>query len=224
MRNYHYNVLFTTVARQDDLCSLLRKYIPDDRGTAFCPMMETYRRDAGKSLVLKPMFPGYVFIRSDLRVNEFHDIILAHRADIMTYIGEIAIRSRRISGEYGEHTVYEDGDVEIPDLSEKEAEFLDILLDFDRTGGEVDFGTVMEIHKKNPEAAVAALVPRESKKMSKTPKSPSVEKTAKQNKTSKSENEVDQESEIDQDSAVERKTSKKAISLELQSIMDFLRR
>ncbi len=160
MREYHYNVLFTTVARQDDLCKLLRKSLPEGRGTAFCPMMETYRRDAGKNLVLKPMFPGYVFIRSDLKVNEFHDIILAHRADIMTYIGELAIGRRKVSGEYGEHTVYEDGDIVIPDLSEKETEFLDILLDFDRTGGEVEFGTIMEIHKRDPEAAVAALVPR----------------------------------------------------------------
>lgn len=160
MHRFHYNILFTTVARQDDLCKLIRKSIPDGRGTVFCPMMETYRRDAGKSLVLKPMFPGYVFIRSDLKVNEFHDIILAHRNDIMTYIGELAISRRKVSGEYGEHTVYEDGDIVIPDLDEKETEFLDVLLDFDRTGGEVEFGTVMEIHKRDPEAAVAALVPR----------------------------------------------------------------
>ena len=79
MRNYHYIVLYTTVARQDDLCKLIREYLPDGRGVVFCPMMETYRRDAGKAIVLKYMFPGYVFIRSDLKVNEFHDIILAHR-------------------------------------------------------------------------------------------------------------------------------------------------
>ena len=157
MKDHHYNVLFTTVPKQEQVRDTLSRSLPMDRGVVFCPMMETYRRDSGNTLVLSPMYPGYVFIRSDLTSTELHKLVRGCRHELMTYVGELGARTRYDGDRSGET----DLDLTVSDLSDKEAKLLDILLDFDKTGGELDFGTVMKIYKGDPDAGVAAFVPRE---------------------------------------------------------------
>ncbi len=63
-------VLFVLVAKSDRLCSTLTK-----KGVnAFIPQMEYYRRDI-KGNALKPLFPGYIFVKSDMEQNDFDNFL-----------------------------------------------------------------------------------------------------------------------------------------------------
>lgn len=63
-------VLFVLVVKEDKLCSLLRKNGLD----AFIPMYEYYRRDI-KGNAIKPLFPGYIFVRSNLEQLDFDQFL-----------------------------------------------------------------------------------------------------------------------------------------------------
>lgn len=63
-------ILYALVDRQEQLCSVLSQ-----QGLrAFVPKMEYYRRDR-KELAVKAMFPGYVFIRSELGQEAFDRLL-----------------------------------------------------------------------------------------------------------------------------------------------------
>lgn len=65
-------ILFTLATKQEQLCNIIRS-----QGlNAFIPVMEYYRRDIN-DIAVKAMFPGYVFVRSDLEQEEF-DSVLNH--------------------------------------------------------------------------------------------------------------------------------------------------
>lgn len=69
MKDYWY-VLFALVAKENKLCSVLRK-----KGiNAFIPMMEYYRRDI-KGNALKMLFPGYIFVRSEMEQRDFDNLL-----------------------------------------------------------------------------------------------------------------------------------------------------
>lgn len=69
MKDYWY-VLFALVAKENKLCSVLRK-----KGiNAFIPMMEYYRRDI-KGNTLKMLFPGYIFVRSEMEQRDFDNLL-----------------------------------------------------------------------------------------------------------------------------------------------------
>lgn len=63
-------VLFVMLEKQERLLQVLRKNEID----TFIPMMEYYRRDI-RSLTIKPMFPGYIFVRSGKSQGEFDDFL-----------------------------------------------------------------------------------------------------------------------------------------------------
>ncbi|MDD6072358.1 MAG: transcription termination/antitermination NusG family protein [Clostridiales bacterium] len=63
---FNWYVLFSRIEKQWQLCSLLC----EEGVHAFLPVMEYYRRDK-KELDKKPMFPGYVFVRSEMNQEEF---------------------------------------------------------------------------------------------------------------------------------------------------------
>lgn len=59
-------VLFTLVSKQSQLCNVLQSH----ELNSFIPMLEYYRRDQ-KEIAVKPWFPGYVFVKSELEQKEF---------------------------------------------------------------------------------------------------------------------------------------------------------
>lgn len=63
-------ILYALVAKQEQLCSVLCRH----GLRAFVPMMEYYRRDI-KGIAVKPMFPGYLFVRSDMCQQEFDTML-----------------------------------------------------------------------------------------------------------------------------------------------------
>lgn len=157
----HYCVLYTPVLAQDRLRKLLKEQMPEGRGTVFCPCMETYRRGAeGGTLKLKAIFPGYIFIRSDLKAAELHDFIRGHRKVFMSYIRELK-RSERMAAQdvlpENEDAGYE---YTVSDLNDDEAAFLDFLLNIDDSGGEVDEDVRIAL-KKEAKTASGEQVPTE---------------------------------------------------------------
>ena len=63
-------VLFVLVAKEKKLCSVLTK-----KGlNAFIPQMEYYRRDI-KGNALKSLFPGYIFIKSEMNQSDFDNFL-----------------------------------------------------------------------------------------------------------------------------------------------------
>lgn len=59
-------VLFALVAKEKKLCSVLTK-----KGlNAFIPQIEYYRRDI-KGNALKPLFPGYIFVKNEMTQSDF---------------------------------------------------------------------------------------------------------------------------------------------------------
>ena len=68
MKNWF--ILFSQTEKQSQLCFLLEQ----EGVHAFLPMMEYYRRDK-KGLAEKPMFPGYIFVQSELDQKEFDSLL-----------------------------------------------------------------------------------------------------------------------------------------------------
>lgn len=126
---FHYCVLFTQTGKQEQLKTALQRSFPEDRGTVFLPGMECWRRDKNR-IEVKPLFPGYVFVRSDMGMGELHEFVRAHRTDVRTFIRELALSERIASGEDALREGGDDEDeYELKDLTEEETEFLDLMLD-----------------------------------------------------------------------------------------------
>lgn len=68
MKNWY--ILFVQTEKQSQLCFLLEQ----EGVHAFLPMVEYYRRDR-KGLAEKPMFPGYIFVQSELTQKEFDGLL-----------------------------------------------------------------------------------------------------------------------------------------------------
>lgn len=122
---YSYCVLYTQVLKQWEVCEVIRKSLPEGRGTVFYPCVELWWNDTVDT-VIRPLFPGYVFIRSDLGRTELHDLIMRRRKDILSFIKELKLSEQKNAGEVPADV---DDDLLI-DLKEDEAEFLDFMLNF----------------------------------------------------------------------------------------------
>lgn len=140
-----YIVLYTNVLKQAEVCSTLKKALPGNRGMVFYPCMECYRRDAGGKMEIRPIFPGYIFIRSDMEDVELHDFIRNNRCRLIAFIRELGLSQRKAAG--GEvfaymdkcrgEDIFSEGGYTFSDLTESESEFLDFLLDAKDTGSEM---------------------------------------------------------------------------------------
>lgn len=123
-RKCRYCVLFTQTLRQWEVTETIRKRLPEDRGTVFYPCVELWMGSLGRTVV-EPLFPGYVFIRSDMGRNELHEFIRERSKEVLSFIRELHFSEEKAGGEAGFHE-----DDTLTDLSEEEAEFLDFMLGF----------------------------------------------------------------------------------------------
>lgn len=131
----HYCVLYTSAVKQAKLEEAIKKTLPEGKGIVFYPCMECWRRDSGKCEV-KALFPGYIFIRSDMDALEIHEYVKEYRGKLGAFIRELGLSERYASGNgiFGGCGSEEDRDGEkedgyrLTDLTEEEAEFMDFLL------------------------------------------------------------------------------------------------
>lgn len=122
---YSYCVLYTQVLKQWEVCEVIRKSLPEGRGTVFYPCVELWWNDTVET-VIRPLFPGYVFIRSDLERAELHNLIMRRRKDIFSFIKELKLSELKNTG----GVPVDMNDDLLIDLKEDEAEFLDFMLNF----------------------------------------------------------------------------------------------
>lgn len=120
-----YYVLFTQTLKQWDVTETIRKTLPEGRGIVFYPCAELWMGSLGQTVV-EPLFPGYVFIRSDLDQYEMHDFIKDRRREVLSFIKELRISERKTAGE----AAAVEGDETLSDLNDEEAELLDFMLGF----------------------------------------------------------------------------------------------
>ena len=117
---FHYSVLYTNTFKQEKLAYVLRKSLPKERGRVIFPKLEWWRRDR-KELELKPLFPGYLLLYSNLNRIEQHALVMENRNELSTYVRELGLKERPETKWPGEETVR--------DLTVEEAAFMDRMLD-----------------------------------------------------------------------------------------------
>ena len=121
----HYCVIFTQTLKQWDVTEVIRRSLPEDKGIVFYPCVELWMGSLGQT-VIEPLFPGYVFIRSNVGRRELHELIRLRRREILSFVKEVWINEKRAGGE----DAFAGGDDEVADLTDEEAEFLDFMLGF----------------------------------------------------------------------------------------------
>lgn len=124
-QGYHYSVLFTRTEKQSEMQKVLSDVFPESRGKIFLPMREYYRRDK-KENAIKPLFPGYLFVYSDMGKKELHEFLLSHRGKVASFLKELGRAGQDLSegeGIFLENTT--------TDLTEEESRFLNSVLDGD---------------------------------------------------------------------------------------------
>ena len=122
LRDYHYHVLRVRVDRQFSICSKLADVFPKERGHVFLPKWEYYRRDK-KAIDTKPLFPGYIFIHTEMKRSELMELLRSSKTarPVRNYLlGE---------DKEGVADLWEDSMDSFLDLTESEEEFFDQILD-----------------------------------------------------------------------------------------------
>ena len=126
-KKHRYCILYIPEGEQQKLVNILKKYIPTGRGEAFYPCMEYYRRDV-KKVMVKPIFPGYVFLYTDLNIKEVHSLIRERRAEIGSGMRELALANEWLTDKDFLFLKSDDDEIyELSDVNDGEAEFLDYL-------------------------------------------------------------------------------------------------
>lgn len=125
----HYCVLYTQTLKQWEVTTVLKKKLPEGRGTVFYPCIELWRHDR-KATEIRALFPGYLFVRSDMEPEELHHFIGEHRRDVSSFIKELRISEKKISGSDAAEQADEVNEYQYirMDLKEDEKAFLDFLL------------------------------------------------------------------------------------------------
>lgn len=121
-QGFRYSVLFVRTEKQSEVCSILSGAFPREHGKIFLPMREYYRRDR-KENDTKPLFPGYLFVHSDMDRRGLHEFLLEQRQKIPSFLRELGLGTKELSGEMD----WEDAG--IVDLTPEESSFLDQMLD-----------------------------------------------------------------------------------------------
>ena len=122
-----YCILYIQEAEHQKLINIIRKHMPKERGEVFYPCMEYYRRDV-KAVKVKPIFPGYVFLYTDLNIKEVHNMIRDHRAEINSGMRELALAKEWMADKNFLISKADDDKLyDLSDVDEEEAKFLDYL-------------------------------------------------------------------------------------------------
>lgn len=123
-RKARYCVLFTQTLKQWEVTEVIKRRLPEERGIVFYPCVELWMGSL-ETTVIEPLFPGYVFIRSDMAWNELHDFIRGRRGEVLSFIKELRVNQEKMAGE----NAFDEDDT-LTDLNEEEGELLDFMLGF----------------------------------------------------------------------------------------------
>ncbi|MBR1635973.1 MAG: hypothetical protein IJ682_13065 [Lachnospiraceae bacterium] len=161
-RRRNYCVLYTPSLEEDKVRKIMRKTLPEGRGILFSPCMETYFWDAKEKrgdIKLKAIFPGYLFILSDMTSIELHGYIQKYRQEFISYVRELGFNEHKMMTRlyYWKDSENKDFEYSISDLGEKESRFIDYLLDMDGAGGKVAENVMEALRKRDGTADLKAV-------------------------------------------------------------------
>lgn len=124
-RKSHYCVLYTQGLKQWEVTETIKRELPEGKGEVFYPCVELWWHGIKKTRY-RPLFSGYVFIRSEMEAVKLHDMIRRNRRNILSFVRELRVEERRAAGE----NAFDDTESGIIDLSDEEAAFFDCLFGF----------------------------------------------------------------------------------------------
>ena len=105
-----YHVLYTQVMDQDKIKPRLEKKLEGTDSEIFIPRMEYYRRGE-KAVKIKPIFPGYTFVRTSIDPLELHQTVRDTAKETQIGIRELGFDKQKFH----------------PCISTEEEEFLDFF-------------------------------------------------------------------------------------------------
>lgn len=124
-RKSNYCVLYTQSLKQWEVTEIMKRELPEGKGEVFYPCVELWWHGIKKTKY-RPLFPGYVFIRSEMKAAKLHEIIRRNRRNILSFVKELRASEMRAVGE----DAFDGTESDIIDLSDEEAAFFDCLLGF----------------------------------------------------------------------------------------------
>lgn len=125
MAEFHYRVLYIRDVDQHRLLYVLDSYLEKERGETFIPYMEYYRRGEKKNLK-RPIFPGYVFLYTNLSIKDVHILLSEHRRELNAGLRELSLREyQKVNGNFLEEP--DERITELPELNEEEEDFIGFL-------------------------------------------------------------------------------------------------
>ena len=122
-RKIHYCVLYTQVLKQWKVSEALQRVLPEGKGDVFYPCRELWWHGL-RETVFRPLFPGYLFIRSEMDRIGLHELVSRTRRELISFVKELGADARWADGDESH------GDFVIIDLTDEEEEFFDFLLGF----------------------------------------------------------------------------------------------
>lgn len=124
---FHYSILFVPTDKQTEVLKVFELFFPKERGSAFAPMREHWRRDR-KEIEKRLIFPGYIFVCTDMNRLELHEFVKTHRIVADTYIKELVLHAPLMTGVT---PTCEENECLLGDLTEEESSFFEEMLDDD---------------------------------------------------------------------------------------------
>ena len=122
--DHHYSMLFIRADRRFDLMKLLEDFFLKERVRAFVPVREYWRRDKEK-LDQKKLFPGYIFVCTDMSRSELHSFLTEQRERIGVHLKELGLHD----GIPAQENPSDGDDCPIRDLTAAETEYFRYMLD-----------------------------------------------------------------------------------------------
>lgn len=124
---YHYCVINTRAVKQWKTVKAVKMALPEGDSTVFIPCYEQWWRGTDTT-VIRPLFPGYVFVRSKLGAEELHAMIKKAGRHIEAFVRELHAGRSTLTVDPGSHEDW--GEFPLIDIKPDEAEFLEFILRF----------------------------------------------------------------------------------------------
>ena len=119
----YYCVVFTQTLKQWNAAQAIIQSLPEGRGEVFYPSVELWWHGMNRPK-LRTLFPGYLFVRSELPPAELHEAIRLSRQNITSFLKELKMTVNKTAGNI------DFDDNRLVDLNERETELFDMLLGF----------------------------------------------------------------------------------------------
>lgn len=122
----NYYILFSQMSDQRKLKTRLEAKLKDTNSEVFVPYMEYYRRGE-KAVKIKPVFPNYMFVYTNLDPMTLHRSIRDAVSELKIVVRELGFKEQYYSETIDADNLLEEEIVLYSNVSEEEGAFLDFL-------------------------------------------------------------------------------------------------